>query len=306
MSKQKESSIGFDLLLGGASAGFSKTIVAPIERVKLLLQLQDTTKGLENPQKKFHGISDCFLRIYQEQGFLSFWRGNFSNVVRYFPAQALNFAIKDAIKKVLPVTHPTKEKWKSFAMNFAAGGLAGTISVVLLYPLDFIRTRLGTDMGRSAQDREFLTMRQVITKIVKSDGIFGIYRGLGASIGCAFIYRALYFGLFDSGKSILFEDFKNANLLLVWAFAQFVTTASGTISYPLDTVRRSLMMQSGRKEIVYNGFIDCSKKIYVNGGVKAFFKGGATNVLRGTGGALVLVIYNKVQAYFGVNAHIYD
>ena len=295
-----ESSLTFDLLLGGFSAGFSKTIVAPIERVKLLLQLQDAKKGLESSAKKYHGILDCFVRIYKEQGFLSFWRGNLSNVIRYFPAQAINFASKDSIKKLFPRYNHHTNFLKSLLVNMASGGLAGTISLILLYPLDFIRTRLATDIGHNESDREFKSMREVMSKIMSSDGISGIYRGLTISIACAFVYRALYFGLFDSGKDRFFKDMKNTNFFLVWGFAQIVTLISGMISYPLDTVRRRLMMQSGRDDILYYNTIDCFKKIYYNeGGILPFFKGAGSNVIRSSGGALILVIYNKTQAYFG-------
>ena len=73
---------------------------------------------------------------------------------------------------------------------------------------------------------------------------------------------------------------------------------SGIVSYPFDTVRRRMMMQSGRKktEIVYKNTIHCWSVIYKSEGGKAFFKGAFSNVLRGTGGALVLVFYDKIKA----------
>jgi solute carrier family 25 (adenine nucleotide translocator) protein 4/5/6/31 len=106
--------------------------------------------------------------------------------------------------------------------------------------------------------------------------------------------------MFDSGKALLFEDVKKANFFAIWGFAQFVTVSAGVVSYPLDTVRRRLMMQSGTKgtDIQYTGTIDCFAKILKNEGPKAFFKGSLSNVIRGTGGALVLVFYDKIQAYF--------
>ena len=106
-----------------------------------------------------------------------------------------------------------------------------------------------------------------------------------------------YFGIFDTGKAVLFPDPKKANIFTMWLFAQFVTVSAGISSYPLDTVRRRLMMQSGRGDILYSGTIDCFKKIYQNEGGKAFFKGSLSNVIRGTGGALVLVFYDKIQGY---------
>lgn len=93
--------IGFlkDFLAGGISAAISKTAVAPIERVKLLLQVQDISKQI-SPEKRYKGIIDCFVRIPKEQGVSAYWRGNLANVIRYFPTQALNFAFKDKYKQV--------------------------------------------------------------------------------------------------------------------------------------------------------------------------------------------------------------
>jgi solute carrier family 25 (adenine nucleotide translocator) protein 4/5/6/31 len=297
--KKKESNFMFDFLLGGVSAAVSKTVVAPIERVKLLLQLQDASKQIAS-NKKYNGIVDCFTRVNNEQGFASFWRGNLANVLRYFPTQALNFAFKDTFKRLFNPYNPKTQFWPFFFGNVAAGGAAGAASLLFVYPLDFARTRLATDVGKGAENREFAGLTDCVMKIVKHDGVYGLYRGFSISVVGIIIYRALYFGMFDSFRNVLFKDFKNANIFAVWAFAQFVTVGSGIVSYPLDTVRRRMMMQSGRKDMLYNNTMDCFAKIYANeGGLKPFFKGAGSNVIRGTGGALVLVFYNKIQAYLG-------
>ncbi|OMJ86085.1 hypothetical protein SteCoe_12441 [Stentor coeruleus] len=302
-SGTSQSNFAFDFALGGVSAGVSKTLVAPIERVKLLLQLQDAKKGMEDASKKYKGIVDCFTRVNNEQGFKSFWRGNMSNVIRYFPTQALNFAFKDSIKRSFPRYEQKTQFWKAFGINCFSGGLAGSLSLLVVYPLDFIRTRLATDIGKAETDREFKGMADVVKKIMKTDGLLGVYRGFNISVIGIFIYRALYFGMFDTGKDAFFKDFRNANIMLTWLFAQSVTVFAGIMSYPIDTIRRRMMMQSGRADILYSSTMDCAVKIYKKeGGVKPFFKGAASNVIRGTGGALVLVFYNKIQAYLGFSS----
>lgn len=99
--------VGFvkDFAAGGISAAVSKTAVAPIERVKLLLQVQHISKQI-SPDKQYKGMVDCFIRIPKEQGFGSYWRGNLANVIRYFPTQALNFAFKDKYKQVYFMISP--------------------------------------------------------------------------------------------------------------------------------------------------------------------------------------------------------
>jgi len=129
----------------------------------------------------------------------------------------------------------------------ASGGAAGATSLMFVYPLDFARTRLATDVGKG-DAREFTGLVNCITKTFASDGPLGLYRGFGISVLGIIFYRAAYFGCFDTGKVLLFTDFKKANFFAQWGFAQVVTVGAGILSYPLDTVRRRLMMQSGRAD----------------------------------------------------------
>jgi len=176
-----------------------------------------------------------------------------------------------------------------------SGGAAGATSLTFVYPLDFARTRLAADVGKGkGGEREFNGLVDCLTKIFKSDGAYGLYRGFGISVIGIIAYRASYFGMFDTGKVMLFPDIKKANFFAMWGFAQCVTVSAGVVSYPLDTIRRRLMMQSGRSDVLYKNTLDCFQKILKNEGPKAFFKGSLSNVIRGTGGALVLVFYHKI------------
>jgi len=283
-----------DLASGGCAAAVSKTAVAPIERVKLLLQVQDASKTIE---KKYTGIIDVLVRVPKEQGFAALWRGNLANVIRYFPTQALNFAFKDTYKKLfIEGVDKKKEFWKFFAGNLASGGAAGATSLCFVYPLDFARTRLAADVGKGAT-REFKGLADCLIKIAKSDGPIGLYRGFFVSVQGIIIYRAAYFGMFDTAKSLFTTGEQRLNFFAAWGIAQVVTITSGIMSYPWDTVRRRMMMQSGRKEILYKNTLDCALKIVRNEGVSAMFKGALSNVFRGTGGALVLAIYDEIQKF---------
>jgi len=298
MSGFDPTSFAKDFVAGGISAAISKTAVAPIERVKLLLQVQHASKQI-TADKQYKGIIDAFVRIPQEQGMLSYWRGNLANVIRYFPTQALNYAFKDKYKQVfLGGVDKNTQFWRYFAGNLASGGAAGATSLCFVYPLDFARTRLAADVGKGAAEREFSGLGNCLAKIFRSDGIVGLYRGFNVSVQGIIIYRAAYFGFYDTAKGML-PDPKKTPLVISWLIAQTVTTISGIISYPFDTVRRRMMMQSGRakSDRMYKNTIDCWVKISKAEGSKAFFKGALSNVFRGTGGALVLVLYDEMKAF---------
>lgn len=90
-------SFGSDMLAGGASGIVAKTVTAPVERIKLILQTQHVNGQIAI---RYLGPIDCMVRIYREQGIISFWRGNMASVYRYFPNQAITFATKDKLKSL--------------------------------------------------------------------------------------------------------------------------------------------------------------------------------------------------------------
>ena len=286
--------------LSGFVAVGSKTIAAPIERIKLLLQNQGEAKGNTKP---YTGIMDAATRIPAEQGIASFWRGNLANCVRYFPTQALNFAFKSKYKafykKQLGITKKSS-KGMQLINAVAAGGSAGATSLLVVYPLDFARTRLAVDTG-TGKDRQFNGMVDCIMKTVKTGGLVGkngIYNGFAVSCVGIIFYRGAYFGLYDFSKTLSFME--GSSFLMNFAMSFVVTTAAGIIAYPLDTIRRRMMMNSGSEGAApkYNGSFDCAGKIMAQEGIGAFFKGAFSNVLRGLCGALVLSGNDEVtQAY---------
>jgi len=100
MTDQHHKKFLHDFLAGGLAGIISKTICAPIERIKLLIQTQNENEKLKR-HHKYTGIVDCFKNIVKHDGVLSLWRGNGVNVIRYFPTQALNFSFKDYYGRLL-------------------------------------------------------------------------------------------------------------------------------------------------------------------------------------------------------------
>ncbi|XP_053950661.1 ADP,ATP carrier protein-like [Anastrepha ludens] len=284
-----------DFMAGGVSAAIAKTAMAPIERVKLLLQVQAISKQIA-ADKQYKGMIDCFIRIPREQGFLAFWRGNLANVIRYFPTQALNFAFKDKYKQIfLSGVNKKEQPGRYFVGNLLSGGAAGATSLCFVYPLDFARTRLAADVGKAGQ-REFNGLFDCILKVFKSDGPVGLYRGFIVSVQGIIVYRGAYFGCYDTAREML-PDPKNTPIWINFMIAEAVTSMAGIISYPFDTVRRRMMMQSGLKasERIYKNTAHCWLVIAKTEGPFAFFKGAFSNILRGTGAAIVLVLYDEIK-----------
>lgn len=302
MSNSFETLVNFlSSFLSGGSGAVAKTVTAPIERVKLLLQTQDAHPRIRSGEiARYNGIIDCFVRVSKEQGIRSFWRGNLTNILRYFPSQGFNFAFNDSIKSMFPKTDKKKEVAKFFFTNMAAGGLAGAGSQMIVYPLDYARTRLATDVG--SKKRQFNGLLDCLKRTVRSNGFFGLYNGIGISITGIIPYRGVYFGLFDtlSGYNPYQKHENNIiRFFSTFCCAEIAVVSAGYAAYPFDTVRRRLQMQSEKasEEFVYKGTLDCFQKIVKEEGATAFFKGAGANALRTVNAALVIVLYNEIVRF---------
>ncbi|WVO24531.1 ADP,ATP carrier protein [Cryptococcus decagattii] len=306
MSKVKESTVkkptdtdvsGFltNFLMGGVSAAISKTAAAPIERVKLLIQNQDEMIKQGRLSTPYKGVINTFARTYGDEGLISLWRGNTANVIRYFPTQALNFAFKDYFKTLFGFKR-SEGYWKWFAGNIASGAAAGASSLLFVYSLDYARTRLANDNKSAGKGgtRQFKGLLDVYKKTLASDGIVGLYRGFVPSVAGIIVYRGLYFGLYDSAKPIVLVGPLEGNFIASFLLGWTVTTAAGFVSYPLDTIRRRMMMTSGGT-VHYKSMFDAASQIIAKEGSRSLFKGAGANILRGVASAGVLSLYDKAQ-----------
>merc|ERR1711872_940190 len=161
---------------------------------------------------------------------------------------------------------------------------AGALSLCFVYSLDYARTRLANDAkaGKKGGERQFNGIIDVYTKTLKSDGFVGVYRGC-------------YFGFYDTLKPIVLGD--DAGVLLSFVLGYGVTISAGIVSYPIDTIRRRMMMTSG-EAVKYKGSIDCFVKILQREGPMSLFKGAGANILRGVAGAGVLSGFDKFKEVY--------
>eukprot|EP00850_Spirogloea_muscicola_P023228 SM000340S12918 [mRNA] locus=s340:61511:63739:+ [translate_table: standard] len=311
---KKGSVTGFlvDFLMGGVSAAVSKTAAAPIERVKLLIQNQDEMLKQGRLSEPYKGIGECFARTVKDEGVLALWRGNTANVIRYFPTQALNFAFKDYFKKLFGFKKDRDGYWKWFAGNLASGGAAGASSLAFVYSLDYARTRLANDnkSAKKGGERQFNGLidvyRQTPTpaavlslhlKTLATDGIAGLYRGFTISCVGIIVYRGLYFGMYDSLKPVVLTGNLEGSFLASFLLGWGITIGAGLASYPIDTVRRRMMMTSGQA-VKYKSSMDAFSQIMAKEGVSSLFKGAGANILRAVAGAGVLAGYDQLQLLF--------
>lgn len=298
--------VALDIGLSGASALISKTLVAPFERVKLVLQTQSSnTQILSNQNQRYDGILDCFSRMSKEQGILSFWRGHLSTLLKYVPLQVLNFTTHSKLKRMFPQYSAQEQPGKFFATNMMKGALAGGSSILVVYPLDYIKTRMATDLGKSLNEREFTGFTDCIKTIYRRGGLSSFYTAFPLSFFTVMLYRSIYFGFFETAKR---DSGSSQSMWSLFFYAQLSTNSAGFVVYPIDTVRRNMVIQSGKsradKKILQDdSILQCARRIYSERGIKGLYAGCLINLLRGFGGSLVLVIYETLKNKTSTKSH---
>jgi solute carrier family 25 (mitochondrial adenine nucleotide translocator), member 4/5/6/31 len=304
-SKHRElREVGLDMALSGLSAVVSKTAVAPFERVKLVLQTQASNQSIVSKEsKRYTGIIDCFVRILREQGIWSFWRGNSATLLKYAPLQIMNFTLYSKLKRMFPKVDPHTDRLRFVLSNLAKGAVAGGASIIMVYPLDYVRTKMATDLGKKPEQREFRGFIDCVKKVYGKGGFANFYTAFPLSLVCVMFYRGIYFGLFDS----LMQDRQKKSLWWSFLFAQVSTNTAGLVVYPFDTVRRNLVLQSakgaeGSKYLKDGSALQCARRLYAENGIKGLYAGCLINLMRGFGSSLVLVLYDSLKTRTA-NAH---
>jgi len=254
--------------------------VAPIDRAKILIQTQ-----------QYANIRECIRELPKDERFpWSLWRGNGVNVIRYFPTQALTFAFKDLYKPLLTGSATQGTHLKFYLLNVLSGGLAGGTATLFVYPLDLARTRLTGDKALSDKQRQFRGFFDCIFKTYNREGgIKALYKGFTISVVTITLYRGLFFGGFDTLKAHFTTP--NSSFFVLWAIGQTNTVFAQLVLYPLDTLRRNMMMHRD-KQISAR---ECAAEIWKSHGITGFFKGVIANSFRATGGALCLAFYETFQ-----------
>merc|ERR1711972_534519 len=289
--------------VGGISGAVAKSLMAPVERVKILMQTQDSNpKILSGEEKRYSSMGDCFKRVHAEQGMNAFWRGNLVNCLRYAPQQGSALAFNDTIRVLTPKFDPVKEAFAATACSLLSGGIAGAAANTVCYPFDFARTRLASDVGSGK--KSFNGIVDCIMKTVKQGGITGLYRGSAVTVAGAFVYRGGQLGLF--GQIMDMNPYKQDKGVLGVVAAFTCATVARTITtpfnYPFDTVRRRMMLDSEKPaaERMYSSGVNCFFKVMKTEGFAGMYKGLLPEMVRGLGGPLVLTAYDRIKLWLNI------
>ncbi|KAH0865507.1 hypothetical protein HID58_082718 [Brassica napus] len=321
------------LIAGGVAGGVSRTAVAPLERLKILLQVQ-------NPHSiKYNGTVQGLKYIWRTEGFRGLFKGNGANCARIVPNSAVKFfSYEQASKGILYLYRQqtgNDDAQLTPLLRLGAGACAGIIAMSATYPMDMVRGRLTVQVKHLCISRtdkspyQYRGMVHALSTVLRQEGPRALYRGWLPSVIGVVPYVGLNFAVYESLKDWLVKskpfgiiDNNNSELTVTTRLAcgAIAGTMGQTVAYPLDVVRRRMQMVGwkdassvitgdgrGKAPIEYSGMVDAFKKTVRHEGVGALYKGLVPNSVKVVPSiAIAFVTYEKVKDILGVEFRISD
>lgn len=233
-----------EMIAGGVAGAFSKTAIAPLERLKILLQTRTN-------EFRSLGVLKSLNKLRKHDGVLGFYKGNGASVLRIVPYAALHYMAYERYRCWILGNCPSLGTGP--VVDLLAGSASGGTAVLCTYPLDLARTKLAFQVNNSDQPSSGLKkpiappsyggIKDVFRGVYSEGGVRALYRGVGPTLMGILPYAGLKFYIYEGLKSHVPEDYKNSVTLKLSCGA-----AAGlfgqTLTYPLDVVRRQMQVQS--------------------------------------------------------------
>ncbi|KAM5170891.1 mitochondrial glutamate carrier 2 [Mantella aurantiaca] len=265
------------LINGGIAGLVGVTCVFPIDLAKTRLQNQQG-------QAVYRGMYDCLIKTVRSEGFFGMYRGAAVNLTLVTPEKAIKLAANDFFRNILS----QEGKELTLFREMLAGCGAGTCQVVVTSPMEMLKIQL-QDAGRLATQKvvagnEQSTISQAAQRpsalrisrdLLRTQGVSGVYKGLGATLLRDVPFSIIYFPLFANinklGQKSSHEKAPFYHSFIAGCVAGSVAAVAVT---PLDVLKTRIQtLKKGIGEDTYNGIIDCARKIWRNEGPSAFMKG---------------------------------
>ncbi|CAL8463897.1 g3432 [Coccomyxa elongata] len=306
-------SIVKSLIAGGVAGGVSRTAVAPLERLKILMQVQGSNKV-------YTGVWQGLKLMSKNEGIRGMFRGNWTNCVRIIPNSAVKFLTYEQLCR--RISHYLIENGGDGQMTpllrLAAGAGAGIVGMSATYPLDMVRGRLTVQSMEGVH--RYRGIMHAAAVIVKEEGIIALWKGWLPSVIGVIPYVGLNFAVYETLKDSVLKlyelnDERELSTLSRLACGGVAGTTGQTVAYPLDVVRRRMQMSGwqgaqelhaeGGHAVAYRGMVDCFVRTVREEGVKALFKGLLPNYIKVVPSiAIAFVTYEKLKEGLGVELRI--
>ncbi|KAF5800024.1 putative mitochondrial carrier protein [Helianthus annuus] len=275
-SQHHRSQIGAlsQLIAGGVAGAVSKTCTAPLARLTILFQVQGMHSDVSTLKKA--SIWREASRIVSEEGFRAFWKGNLVTIVHRLPYSSISFYSFERYKNFLQLMLGAEGHETNFGsdvfVRLAGGGLAGITAASATYPLDLVRTRLSAQRNVNY----YRGIWHALRTISKEEGVFGLYKGLGACLLGVGPNLAISFSVYDTVRSYWqLQRPDDSTVMVSLACGSLSGIASSTVSFPLDLVRRRMQLEGagGRAPVYKTGVFGTFGHILRAEGVRGLYRG---------------------------------
>ncbi|RHY17123.1 hypothetical protein DYB25_012607 [Aphanomyces astaci] len=255
----------------GVFAGcVTRSCTSPLDVLKILFQV--------NAMKGGGSIKATVVHLYHTRGALDFWKGNLAGCCRLGPYSGVKFCLYDQLQA--QIVHDGNPKSMERAV---CGAIAGMVATLAVYPMELIRTRLIVNIHHTS------SISREIVSIVQNEGVRGLYRGCLSGLVGSIPFEGIQFAVYDYGKTYAVDNRwppwrwpgTKTHLHTVdhFVLGSFAGAAAQLVSYPFDTVKKRLQMQTttGMK---YTGIIDCFEKVVHEEGTLGLYRGSVPNMIR--------------------------
>ncbi|KAF7046034.1 hypothetical protein CFC21_055089 [Triticum aestivum] len=289
-----------ELIAGGVAGGVAKCAVAPLERVKILLQTR-------RAEFRGSGLIGSFQTIYRTEGPLGFYRGNGASVARIVPYAALHYMAYEEYRRWIILGFPNVQQGP--VLDLVAGSIAGGTAVVSTYPLDLVRTKMAYQVKdavnlslRVPSEQVYKGILDCLKTVYRQNGLKGLYRGMGPSLYGIFPYSGLKFYFYEKMKTRVPKEHRK-DIIPKLACGSVAGLLGQTITYPLDVVRRQMQVQalSLSNQVNRKETFGSLAMIVKHQGWKQLFSGLSINYLKVVpSAALGFTVYDSMRDWLNV------
>jgi len=282
------------LVAGGIAGAVSRTCTAPLDRIKVHLQVHGGRLGI--------GIGDAFRYMLREGGLKGLWRGNGINVVKIAPESALKFWCYDELKKLIK---GEDSRELLIQERLLAGSLAGAASQTVIYPLEVMKTRLA--LRRTG---EFKGVFDCAAKLFRAEGLKVFYKGYWPNLFGIIPYAGIDLAVYETVKRKMTDNYvsegKSPNALMLLSCGTFSSCCGQLAAYPLALVRTKLQSQAGigaKLSLPYEQTHTLGLLRYIvrTEGVKGLYRGIVPNFCKvAPAVSISYLVYERTRGFLGV------
>ncbi|KAJ2349392.1 mitochondrial ornithine carrier protein, partial [Coemansia sp. RSA 2618] len=284
-----------DLAYGSLSGMMGKFVEYPFDTVKVRLQTSES--------QVFSGTLDCLKQTWQHEGFQGFYRGLTSPLLGAMAENAIAFYAYNRIQSAIRTMSKDSTAELSLPQLFVSGALSGSICAFVISPVELVKCKLQVENvqgysssgGMQASTTKFKGPISVVTHLLKTQGIGGLYKGILPTVARETLGVGFWFGTYelvcqqllklqnrDGSAQLTKSDLGPASIILAGGCAGI---GYNITSYPIDVVKsfiqtddvRAASPQAGKQR---TGIVSTIKTVYSRGGIPAFYRGLGITLVR--------------------------